>query len=146
MTEARMKALETADPVTRLMNSVFTGRPFAGLEAYNREGDWIPATDVESDESGYTFRFDLPGVPKEAIEVNLEDGVLSVSGKRESESKVTEGNVHRRECAYGAFMRSFKLPRDADPDTATAKYDNGVLVLKVPKQESARPRRIEIAS
>ncbi len=146
MTVTKARELELTDPFARLMNSVFTGRPLGGLEAYHRDGDWMPAADVESDAAGYTFRFDVPGVAKDDIDIRLEDGVLSVSGKRESDSETTDGTLHRRERVYGSFTRSFKLPRDADSDNVTAKYDNGVLVLTVAKHPSAQPRRIEIVS
>ncbi len=133
------------DPLLSLVSGLF-GRPAAaGFEAFERESDWLPATDVSSDANGYTFTFDVPGVSKNAIQVSLEDHVLTVTGERISEETTGEGtSLHRSERMYGRFTRSFKLPADADAESVNANYRDGVLVLRVAKQEAAKPRKIDI--
>ncbi len=146
MTQLTTNSRRNADPLASLFSGMLGRSAPWGLEAFEREGDWLPAADVSSDSEGYHFRFDLPGVAKNNIQVSLEDNVLTVTGERKDESEKTETeNVHRRERFFGRFTRSFKLPNDADPGQVEAKYAEGVLTLRVGKQEASKPRKISVA-
>jgi HSP20 family protein len=108
---------------------------------------WQPAADLVSDEGGYTIRFDVPGVSKDAIDINVDDRVLTVSGERTDTTENDEKkNVYRRETFYGRFSRAFRLPEDADVENVKASYVDGVLEVRVPKSAQAQPRRIEIGT
>ncbi len=109
---------------------------------------WKPAADLVAEKDAYVFRFDLPGVPKDHIDIDIVEGVLTVQGKREdrSEEKDEEGRVFRREAFVGTFKRSFRLPDNVDTASITADHENGVLEIRVPKAAEAQARRIEIGS
>ena len=105
------------------------------------------AADLASDKDGYVFRFDTPGVPKDAISISVEDNVLTVSGERAESFGNDDGKtVYRREIVAGHFERSFRLPDDASPDKVTASYSDGVLEVRVARAEAAQPRRIPISN
>lgn len=108
-------------------------------KAYN------PSCDVKEDEKRYVFHFDLPGVDKEKIKVELKDNILKVTGKREQEKR-EETETHlfaEREC--GDFYRSFEFPLNVDSEKISASHKDGVLTIIVPKAESAQPKQIRVA-
>ena len=112
-----------------------------------RGEQWRPVADLASDDSGYTVRFDVPGVGKDDIDINVEERVLTISGERSDTFESDEkSNVYRREAFYGKFSRAFRLPEDADTENVTASYVNGVLEVRVPKSAQAQARRIEIGT
>ena len=112
-----------------------------------RSGQWRPVADLASDDSGYTVRFDVPGVGKDDIDINVEERVLTISGERSDTFESDEkSNVYRREAFYGKFSRAFRLPEDADTENVTANYVNGVLEVRVPKSPQAQAHRIEIGT
>ena len=100
----------------------------------------------EVKERGDTFVFvaDMPGIKEEDLEISLQNGVLTVSGTRNSEEKVEGEATYVYERQYGAFSRSFALPEIADPDKVEAQLATGVLTVKVGKKQEARPRKIEL--
>lgn len=144
MSLALWDPFRSSDSLDRAISGVFGPSANRFQEAARR---WQPAADLVSDEAGYTVRFDVPGVSKEAIDINVEDRVLTVSGERtdtmESDDKK---NVYRRETFYGKFSRAFRLPEDADVENVKANYVDGVLEVCVPKSAQAQPRRIEIGA
>ncbi len=107
---------------------------------------WLPAVDIKEEAERFVVRADLPGVRPEDIEVSLENGLLSISGKRESEIENEKDGYRRVECNYGEFQRQFTLPESADPDKVEAKCDKGVLEITIGKSEARRPRRINVQS
>ena len=100
---------------------------------------------VESGEQ-FVLRADLPGMSEEDIEIELEDGTLTVSGERKAEHEEREEGFHRVERAFGAFSRSLTLPKGIDADAVSASFDRGVLEIRIPKPEARKPRRISIAN
>ena len=135
-------------------------RPFGGLFRTSRElddlywgkarngnrVDFAPAVDIEEQEDHFLVSADLPGVSDKEIEVKVEDGVLLISGKREStEEKRTESGTYR-ERRFGSFMRSFTLGKGVDASKIEATYANGVLAVKVPKAEETKPRQIPVST
>jgi HSP20 family protein len=106
-----------------------------------------PAADLAADKEGYLFRFDLPGVSKDAIDISVENDVLTVSGERKPPFTAEEGrNIYRRETPSGKFERSFRLPDDADAERVTASYSDGVLEVRVPRSPQIQARRIPISA
>jgi HSP20 family protein len=106
--------------------------------------DWVPAVDVKEEENRFVIRADVPGIATKDIDVTLNNGTLTISGKRESESKDEKEAYKRVERCYGSFMRRFTLPNTADGDEVTARCSDGVLEVIVPKDEKAQPRRITV--
>lgn len=122
------------DPVSSQENSV------SGLIA----SDWTPDVDVREENDRFVIHADVPGVNPSDIDITLENGVLSIKGKREFENK-SESDAYRHvERVRGSFMRSFTLPNTADADHVSAKTKDGVLEIIVPKEEKAQPRRITV--
>lgn len=136
------------------MNTITTWNPFRELnELSNRllgtpaSGDgcaWRPSVDISEDSAGYTIHADLPRVDKDHVKVTFADGVLSIEGERHSEEKSDETKVHLIERSYGRFVRSFRLPEDADGSGIAANFKDGVLTVAVPKREETKPKSIEI--
>ncbi|MCB0346269.1 MAG: Hsp20/alpha crystallin family protein [Bdellovibrionales bacterium] len=105
---------------------------------------WAPAIDIEETEEGLNLHVDLPGVATDAIEVNVEEGTLLISGERNTEKKENKGNFLRVERRHGRFERSVKLPQWADVNGISAQGKNGELTIKIPRAESSKARKIEI--
>lgn len=105
-----------------------------------------PSVEVHENKSYYTMKFDLPGVPKENIKIDLHDNVLTVSGERKEEKKEEdkEKRTYLSEVQYGAFTRSFTFPEGIDAERSEAKFENGVLSLNIPKKETSSRRQITI--
>jgi HSP20 family protein len=107
-------------------------------------GRWIPATDLVEEGDQFVLRADLPGIDEEAVSVELEDNVLTISGERSSEKQDRKEGYARIKRASGAFSRSLTLPEGIDPESITANFDKGVLEVRVPKPEQRKPRRVAI--
>jgi HSP20 family protein len=87
---------------------------------------------------------DVPGVASEDIEVTFQDGVLRLTGSRESEKRTEEDKMIRVERSSGSFVRQFRLPTSVDSDAIQAKVKDGVLVVEVPKSAESKPKRITV--
>lgn len=123
--------------MSQLMSSVF-GRPlFDGAQ-----GAWTPTADVSETDEAYLVEIDLPGVKQEDIDIQVSNGVLSVSGQLKEKEGV--GWPHSRMRRTGRFEYRTTLPQDVDPDKTSAEQADGVLTVRAPKSETARPRRIPI--
>lgn len=107
---------------------------------------WAPPVDIEESNDTLFVRAEVPGVKPEDIDIRFENGVLTIRGERKFENATNDRNFHRVERAYGSFVRSFTLPSSVDADHASARYENGILELAMPKRDEAKPRRIEIKS
>jgi HSP20 family protein len=106
---------------------------------------WVPAVDVRENEREITLDFELPGIKADNVEVNVENGVLSVSGEKRAERKEGEqGRYHVVERSYGSFFRSFTLPQGVDESKIGADFEDGVLHVRIPKEALPQPRRIEV--
>ncbi|MDH3350767.1 MAG: Hsp20/alpha crystallin family protein [Gammaproteobacteria bacterium] len=106
--------------------------------------DWVPAVDIVEEKDRFVLRADVPGVATDDIEVSMEDGVLSVSGRRDAETADETDGVRRFERVTGRFYRRFSLPDTADAEGIAAKSANGVLEISIPKLPEIQPRRIKI--
>jgi len=103
----------------------------------------FPPVNVFADKDGYVVKLEVPGVAPEDVEIEAEGRTLTISGKRDVPPP-TDGSFHRRERGYGQFSRSFQLPADLDLARADASYRHGILTIRVPKTEAAKPRQITI--
>lgn len=105
---------------------------------------WTPAVDIKENPDSFELHADVPGVDPKEIEITMEDGVLAVKGERSTETKEEREGYRRVERARGTFYRRFSLPDTADASRITARGENGVLKVTIPKVEKAQPRRIEV--
>lgn len=104
---------------------------------------FAPAVDVFEDGEAFVVQAELPGMTLEDVNVGVENDLLTLAGERKSERE--DGHAIR-ERWYGAFSRSFKLPRTVDVEKIDATLKDGVLTVRLPKRESVKPRRIEVKS
>ena len=121
-----------------------TGIARRGQELADALG-YLPLDVAETDDA-YVLPAELPGVPMESVEVNVEDNVITISGTKPAPEDSEQMKYHRIERPYGAFQRSLALPRSVDPDEVSAKLTAGVLEIRVGKRAEARPRRIEVTA
>jgi HSP20 family protein len=110
-------------------------------------GNWMPSVNVTETKDNLVLTAELPGMREENVSIELENNVLTISGEKMEER--TEGEEERRyhvwERSYGAFRRSFTLPRTVKADEITARFHNGVLTVDLPKAAEAKGRKIEIS-
>jgi HSP20 family protein len=124
-------------PFMRLFDDPW--RPFS-------EDRWSsPPLDILENDLGYTVAIELPGMKKDDVRIQIENGVFTVSGERKLETVWKEGNVHRSERRYGTFCRTITLPSGVDPAAAKAEMRDGVLFVTFPKSEEAKPRFLKIS-
>lgn len=105
---------------------------------------WLPAMDIRETDKALLIQAELPGIDKKDVKVEVKDDVLAISGERKYENDVKEENVHRIERAYGHFFRSFSLPANVDTSKVDATMRNGVLEIRLQKQEGAITREVSI--
>jgi len=106
---------------------------------------WMPAVDIfETKDREYVVKAELPDMKREDISVTFENGVLTVTGERKAEFDQNEGTYHRSERVHGRFTRSFTLPATVDGNKINASYKDGVLTIRVPQREEAKPRQIAV--
>lgn len=131
------------DQVNRLFDEAATARPGAG----NGQGPrvWAPLVNVAESEDAVTVTLDVPGVDRDAIDVQLTADTLTVRGERKWERKEGENYAHV-ERPYGSFQRSFTLGVPVQSDRVSATYRDGVLAVTLPKAEALKPRKVQIES
>lgn len=114
------------------------GSRFPGIE------DVTVAMDVFQDGDDMVVRAELPGLKKEEINVNVSDGVLTISGEKKREEKIDRRGYHRLESSSGSFSRSVRLPGEVESEKAKASFRDGVLEIRLPTSEEARKKRKQI--
>jgi len=107
-------------------------------------GDWAPAMDVEEADTEYVVSGDLPAIRKEDLKVDIQDGVLTVEGERRQEKEEKNKKFHRVERSFGKFVRRMAVPSDVDQAKVSAALNDGVLTIRLPKSEAARPRSVNV--
>ncbi len=132
------------EEMNRLFNEFFRGGN--GGEASWGAQTWIPPVDLYETDEALVLKAELPGVAKDDVSLEIHNNTLILRGERKHETGVKEENYHRVERAYGTFQRSFVLPTMVDQDKVQATFTDGVLELRLPKSEAAKPKRIAIAS
>jgi HSP20 family protein len=106
---------------------------------------WTPALDVYDEKDNFVVKAELPGLKKEDIDINVHNGVLTISGERKHEAEKQEGQTFRSERFFGRFQRSVTLPAAVDLQKVKASYKDGVLTIDLPKAEEAKPKQIAIS-
>lgn len=130
------------DEMNRLFDVSFPGEGSRDASLFS---GWSPALDVYQDKDNVFVKAELPGMKKEEIDISLEKGVLSISGERKHEEESGEGENYRSERYFGKFHRSIALPTPFDAEHVKASYTDGVLTVKLPKSEEAKPKQIEVS-
>lgn len=132
------------DEMNRMFNQFFRGS--TGEEGSWGQSTWTPPVDIYETDDALVFQADLPGVAKDEVNIEVHNNTLILRGERKHDATVKEDHYHRVERAYGSFQRSFVLPTMVDQEKVQASYHDGILELRLPKSEAAKPRRIAIQS
>jgi HSP20 family protein len=109
-----------------------------------RERGWVPAVDMVDHKDEIILRADLPGLDEKAIEVTVQDGMLTIRGERKEETEEKKEDYYYSERTYGVFARTLPLPAGVDADKVKATFKKGVLEVHLPKAKEAQGKRIEI--
>jgi HSP20 family protein len=125
--------------VNRLFDTFFGGQPANG-----RLRRWVPPMDLVETEDHLVLKADLPGLERGDVNIEIKDGVLTVSGERKAEHEERTDGYYRVERAFGGFSRSLTLPEHVDAERINAGFDKGVLEVRIPKPEERKPHRVEI--
>ena len=128
------------DRMARLFGDVYVRDEDTGFR-----GSWTPTVDIyETESHDLVIKAELPGMTPEDIEVTVENSTLVLKGTKKFDAEVKEENYRRIERTYGTFHRSFTLPNTVDATKVSADFKNGVLTVKLPFREEARPRTINV--
>ncbi|MBI3787876.1 MAG: Hsp20/alpha crystallin family protein [Ignavibacteriales bacterium] len=131
-----------AEEIDRLFDNFFHG----DIQADNSflSSVWTPAVDVAEQDDQYVVKIELPGVNKDDVKITLESNILTVRGEKKQEKEIKEDSYHRMERSYGSFQRSFTLPTMVKSDKIDASFKDGILTVRLPKAEEAKPKQIEV--
>ena len=134
--------------INRLLDDMLGGTAGPTRRSGRQQGvatEWAPAVDALTKDSDLVIRAELPGVKPEDVDISLHDNVLTISGERRAEQEEERGGYHIRERRYGSFRRSVALPEGIDESKISARYEDGVLEVRVQGAAVARePKRIQI--
>ncbi|HEY6643756.1 Hsp20/alpha crystallin family protein [Povalibacter sp.] len=131
----------------RQINRIFDSQSAANADVgSSATADWIPSADILEYSDRFVLKFDVPGVNASAIDITLDQGVLTISGERPVELANDGVERSRRERPQGRFHRRFTLPDTVDAAAVRATGRDGILEVTIPKQAKAQPRRIEVVS
>jgi HSP20 family protein len=140
----RWEPFDGLNKIQSRINDLF-GESFDRSSRSLSSATWYPPVDVLESKDSYVLRAELPGMKKEDFNLEVKDGMLTLSGERKSE-KTTDGVQYRTvERVEGKFSRSFSLPETVKHDGIQATYKDGILEIHVPKAEETKPRRIEVS-
>lgn len=146
MNLVRFKPMREMDLFSDRMNDIFgtTFFPRLGVKDESGIGNWTPAVDIFEKNGKTTIKAELPGVDKKDVNVDVKEGVLTLSGERSYENEVKEENFYKKERAYGRFNRSFSLPEGLDPDMINAEFKDGILTIEMPQSKEKEPKKISV--
>jgi HSP20 family protein len=131
--------------LNRILDEAFAGAGF-GEQGNVLTSTLFAPTDVSEDENALQITMELPGVNPDDVRLSLENNVLTIRGEKRQQIDENNERVHRSERVYGVFERTFVLPNTVDPDKIDARFEDGVLFVRIPKSERARPREIRVTS
>ena len=132
--------------MNRLFSTFFdTPTSRAGNGGTTASRRWIPAMDLVEAGEHFVLKADLPGISESDVNIEVENNVLTIAGERKTEHEEKHEGYYRLERATGAFARSLTLPEGIDAEAVKATFDNGVLEVRIPKPEEAKPQRVQIA-
>ena len=128
---------ELEDVYTRL-NRIF-GRTLSRTETGKEllaTVDWAPSVDISETDTAYLLKGEIPGVKKEDVKITIEGGMLTIQGERKQEKEEKGKKFHRVECSYGSFLRSFRMPDDADENNVKAEFKDGMINVTLAKSSA----------
>ena len=144
MAIVRVDPFRELNEMAQRMNRLF-GSAYVRDEDTGFRGTWAPAVDIfETENHDLVLKAELPGMTREDIEVTVENSTLMLKGEKKFDAEVKEENYRRIERTYGSFHRSFSLPNTVDASKVSAEFKNGVLTVKLPFREEAKPRTINV--
>jgi len=127
------------------INRVFTEAYGRNDEGLMTSGTWVPPVDIyQNGDHEVVLKAELPDMTREDIDITVDNGTLNIRGEKKLSNEVKEEQFHRIERRYGSFSRSFSLPPMVDPTKVGADYKNGVLTVRLPLREEAKPRQIKV--
>ena len=129
------------DRINRVFADAY-GRATTGLLT---SGAWVPPVDIyQNGDHEVVLKAELPDMTREDIDITVDNGTLTIKGEKKLSNDVKEEQFHRIERRYGTFSRSFSLPQTVDAGKVAAEYKNGVLTVRLPLREEAKPRQIKV--
>jgi HSP20 family protein len=106
--------------------------------------DWAPSVDIVETVEEFSIKAELPAIKREDVKVSVDGGVLRIEGERKREKEEKGKKYHRVERSYGSFLRTFTLPDNVDETNVRAEFKDGVLNVRLPKSEKAKPKSIDV--
>ncbi|CAN5633969.1 Hsp20/alpha crystallin family protein [soil metagenome] len=120
-------------------------RMFTDLYGESFTRGWVPPVDIyETDDHEVVLKAELPDMKREDINLTFENGVLTLKGERKPDQEVKRESFQHQERRYGTFSRSFTLPNTVDAGRISAAYKDGVLTIRLPQREEAKPKQISV--
>ena len=127
------------------LNRAFSDAYGRSDEGLMTSGSWVPSVDIyQSGAHEIVLKAELPGLKRDEIAITVDNGTLTIKGDKKVSDEVKENQYHRVERQYGAFSRTFSLPQTIDGTRVSAEYQDGVLTVKLPMREEAKPRQIKV--
>jgi HSP20 family protein len=127
------------------INRVFSDAYGRSDDGLTTSGAWMPPVDIyHNGEHEIVLKAELPDLTREDIDITVDNGTLTIKGEKKLSNDVKEEQYHRIERQYGSFSRSFSLPQTVDSAKVGAEYKNGVLTVRLPLREEAKPRQIKV--
>lgn len=130
------------DQFNNEVNRLFAGNRSGRKTAVER--DWAPAVDICEEDDRFVLTADIPGVAREAVDITLDDGVLTIKGERSTTRTEEAEGYRRRERMHGIFVRQFTVPETVNAGHISATVNDGVLEVVIPKQEKPQPKKISV--
>ena len=127
------------DRMNRLFEDATQRRAQTDSNDEFERADWTPAADISEEEWGYVIAIDLPGISRDAVEIDVDENRLAVKGTR-----VIEQSKHRAERPRGKFLRTFTIPASVDQAAIGAEYKDGVLQIRLPKRKEQKAQKIVV--
>jgi len=127
------------------INRVFSDAYGQNDEGLTTSGSWVPPVDIyQNGDHEIVLKAELPDLTREDIDITVDNGTLTLKGVKKLANEVKDEQYHRIERQYGSFSRSFSLPQTVDSAKVGADYKNGVLTVRLPLREEAKPRQIKV--
>jgi len=145
MAIVRWDPFRELNAVQERMNRLFSDAYRSADDDVMRRGLWAPPVDIyDSGKHELVIKAELPDMKRDDIEITVENNTLTLRGEKKMDSEIKEEHCHRIERTYGAFSRTFSLQTTVDTTKVSADYRNGVLTIKLPIREEAKPKQIQV--
>ncbi len=145
MAIVRWDPLRDLSTVQERMNRLFSDFYRGADDDVMRRGTWLPPVDIyETGNHELVIKAELPDMKKEDISITVENNSLTLTGEKKTDETVKDEHYHRVERSYGTFTRTFTLPPTVDSGKVSADYKQGVLTIKLPIKEEAKPKQVQV--